>query len=331
MKDRFHWRQYLHTKWSTEQTKYKCGMADVVKKKRSRAGIIGYINRILKGETAAIYDDYKDDNLLALISLQTVIEDKLKNIVKCRKKLSSRWMKEVNSKQISINTPILKLVLDVILLICRISSRESKLKKLPPSPRGVRASSRINLPKFEIKKFSGDPTCWKSFIESFDAAVHSTMELTDIEKINFLVNHVDGEAGNVIKGLLLSNDNYLVATNMLEDRFGDPQMLISPHMAKLLSLDVVSDIANVKDLRQLYDGVETQVRSLSTLGVEPKSCGAMLTPVLFSKIPGEFKLVISRKLGKSLWDINRILEFYNLELTAREKGKFWKYGYAYNV
>ena len=197
-----------------------------------------------------------------------------------------------------------------------------KVTPPPPSPRGVRASSRINLPKFEIKKFGGDPTCWKSFIESFDAAVHSTMELTDIEKMNFLVNHVDGEAGNVIKGLLLSNDNCLVAKNMLEDRFGDPQMLISSHMAKLLSLAVVSDSANVKDLRQLYDEVETQVRSLSTLGLDPKSFGAMLTPVLFSKIPDEFKLVISRKFGKSLWDINIILEFYNLELTAREKVNF---------
>ena len=226
---RFHWCQNLHTTWSTEQTKYKCGMADVVKKKRSRAVIIGYINRILKGEIAAIYDDYKDDNLLALISLQTVIEEKLKNIA---------------------------------------------------------------------------------------------MELTDIEKINILVNHVDGEAGNVIKGLLLSNDNYLVTKNMLEDRFGDPQMLISSHMAKLLSLDVVSDIANVKDLRQLYDEVETQVRSLSTLGLDPKSYGAMLTPVLCSKIPDECKLVISRKSGKSLWDINRILEFYNLGLTAGYKVNF---------
>ena len=48
----------------------------------------------------------------------------------------------------------------------------------------------------------------------------------------------------------------------------------------------------------------------------------MLTPVLFSKLPEEFRLIISRKFGKTLWDIGRILEFFNLELEAREKVNF---------
>ena len=96
-----------------------------------------------------------------------------------------------------------------------------------------------------------------SFIESFDAAVHSNVDLTDIEKMNFLVNHVEGEAENVIKGLLLSNDNYSVAKKMLHDRYGDPQMLITAHMAKLLSLDTIDDISDIKGLRRLYNEVET--------------------------------------------------------------------------
>ena len=125
-----------------------------------------------------------------------------------------------------------------------------------------------------------------------------------------------------IKGLLLSNDNHLIAKKMLEDRFGDPQILISSHMSKLLSLETISEIADVKGLRHLYDEVETQVRSLSGFGLDPRNYGLMLTPILFSKIPDEFKLVISRKFGKTLWDIDKILEFYNLELEAREKVKF---------
>ena len=43
---------------------------------------------------------------------------------------------------------------------------------------------------------------------------------------------MEGEAESVIKGLLLSNDNYLIAKKMLEDRFADPQILISAHMSK---------------------------------------------------------------------------------------------------
>ena len=166
-------------------------MADMVKKKRGRAGIIGYINRILKGEIAAIYDDYKEDNLLALISLQTVIEDKLKYIVKLSEEIQQSMDEEGEfqtdfDKYTDVEISIRR---DLTYLSNFIEGKQTK--KVTPSPRGVRASSRINLPKFEIKKFSGDPTCWKSFIKSFDAAVHSTMELTDIEKMNVLVNHSD--------------------------------------------------------------------------------------------------------------------------------------------
>ena len=50
----------------------------------------------------------------------------------------------------------------------------------------------------------------------------------------------------------------------------------------------------------------------------------MLTPVLLSKLPDEFQLIISRKSGKSVWDIDKVLEFYNVELEAREKITFEK-------
>ena len=170
-----------------------------------------------------------------------------------------------------------------------------------------------------MKKFKGDPTCWKSFIESFNAAIHNNDELTDIERMNFLVNHVEGEAEAVIKGFMLTNDNYMIAKRMLEDRFGDPQVLISSHMSKLLTLDAITDMGDVKGLRRLFDNVETQVRSLSGLGVDSTSYGSMLIPVLLSKIPEEMKLVISRQVGKSVWNIESVLQFYNLELEAREK------------
>ena len=87
-------------------------------------------------------------------------------------------------------------------------------------------------------------------------------------------------------------------------------------------MDTISEIADVKGLSHLYDEMETQVRSLSGLGLDPRNYGSMLTPILFSKIPDEFKLVISRKFGKTSWNIDKILEFYNLELEAREKVKF---------
>ena len=43
---------------------------------------IGYINKRIKGEIAAIYNNDKDEKLLTLNSLKGIIEEKLKNVVK---------------------------------------------------------------------------------------------------------------------------------------------------------------------------------------------------------------------------------------------------------
>ena len=46
--------------------------------------------------------------------------------------------------------------------------------------RGATAKAAVKLPKIEIKCFSGDYTCWKSFEEIFEATVHRRTDLTNI-------------------------------------------------------------------------------------------------------------------------------------------------------
>ena len=82
----------------------------------------------------------------------------------------------------------------------------------------------IKLPKLKIKPFSGDPTEWTSFIDSFEAAVDSNDNLANIEKMNYLRNYLIGDAEAVIKGLKLTNSNYEIGLNLLKDRFVDPQI-----------------------------------------------------------------------------------------------------------
>ena len=79
------------------------------------------------------------------------------------------------------------------------------------------------------------------------------------------------------------------------------------------------NINDVKALRLLYDHVETQVRSLNNLDITCKNYGPMLVPVLMSKLPSELKLLISRKFGKALWDIENILETFQNEIEIRER------------
>ena len=116
-----------------------------------------------------------------------------------------------------------------------------------------------------------------------------------------------GEAETAVKGHTLGNQNYVTAKDLLREHFGDNQALISAHMRKLLSLNPILNILDVKVLRTLYSTIKTQVRSLDSLGQDCANYGPMLTPVLLTKLPSELDLQISRKCRKDIWDIRKVL------------------------
>ena len=125
----------------------------------------------------------------------------------------------------------------------------------------------------ELKRFNGDPTNWREFIECFEATIDKNTQISNIEKMNYLTIHLEGEAEAALKGLKLCNDNYETAKDLLKERFGDKQTLISCHMNKLFSLNNVYDSTDIKSLRKLFDTIETHIRSFNCLGYDCYSYG----------------------------------------------------------
>jgi hypothetical protein len=54
--------------------------------------------------------------------------------------------------------------------------------------------ARGKLPKLSLKKFSGNPTDWQSFYDSYKAAFHTFVSLSKVEKFNYLKKLVEGPA-----------------------------------------------------------------------------------------------------------------------------------------
>ena len=73
-----------------------------------------------------------------------------------------------------------------------------------------------------------------------------------------------------MQGLKLSEPNNSVAIEMFQEPYKDKQVLSSTHMNKLLNLSNSGNLNDLKYLRQLYNTIDTQVRSL---GMDPDSYG----------------------------------------------------------
>ena len=181
----------------------------------------------------------------------------------------------------------------------------------------------VKLPPLKLHSFDGRAEHWQTFYENFQCAVDNNEDLSSIQKLTYLRNLLEGQALSTITGLALTHDNYKVAINLLKERFDNKQLLISSHMQTLLSLEKVSNLRNISSLRQIYDNLEIQIRSLENLSIDSQQYGPLLIPVLMQKIPEELSLIISRKFNDvDCWNIKTVLNVLKTEIQAREKSNF---------
>ena len=87
-------------------------------------------------------------------------------------------------------------------------------------------TASVRLPVLEIPSFGGDKLKWTEFWDTFEASVHKNTNISDIEKLNYLLSKLSGEAKQSVSGILLSNENYSVVTDLLKERYGDSQTVI---------------------------------------------------------------------------------------------------------
>ena len=189
------------------------------------------------------------------------------------------------------------------------------------SPGGSVPSSSSNgakLPTLHIKRFAGDPKNWQTFWDLFSSAVHKNASLTNVDKFNYLRTLLDGPALNSIIGLPLTELNYKEAIEILTDRFGNKQIIISSHMEALLKLQPVNAMSNVKGIRAVLDNLEIQVRGLQALGIDSAQYGALLIPIFMEKLPEELRLIVSRE-HKDNWELTSVIKSVKNEVEARER------------
>ena len=177
-----------------------------------------------------------------------------------------------------------------------------------------RIFSGVRLPKINLPRFNGDITKYQNFIQSFKCSIDENETLSCVNKLNYLINAMEGPAYKSLEGLQIIEENYQNAMDILKERYGKPQHILSVHMQELLSLQ--ND--RKTELRTIYDKIMVHVRGLESLGISSEKYGSLLTPVILSRIPSEIALQVARKTSEDIWSIEDIMNIIRREIVARE-------------
>ena len=75
---------------------------------------------------------------------------------------------------------------------------------------------------------------------------------------------------------------------------------------------------NFKDLRDIFDKIKSNMRSLNTVRIDQEEDGSLLILIALEMLPNVIRLQISRKLGKGNWRMENLLKSINIETTAHQ-------------
>ncbi|XP_065665735.1 uncharacterized protein LOC136087157 [Hydra vulgaris] len=194
------------------------------------------------------------------------IDDDLKEIKKINLLLTNIETKHVIIK--SLDDEIMDLLADEDDIISEIEDTSSWTSDI---------LSNIENYGFLVKR--------KGVWDQFSTAIDSNEDLSDIAKFNYLKSYLSGRAQKLIEGLTLSEGNYREAIQLLKDRFGNTQSLIAAHMDDFRKINPVRNLKEVKQLRQMYDKFEINIRNLKDLNVETCTYGSLLIAIISERIP----------------------------------------------
>ena len=80
--------------------------------------------------------------------------------------------------------------------------------------------TEVKLPKFMLKKFTGDPLEWKRFQETYEAVVGQNESLSEVKKFTYLRGYLLGTTFQAIEGFPLTSEMWKTCLEVIERGMG---------------------------------------------------------------------------------------------------------------
>lgn len=100
----------------------------------------------------------------------------------------------------------------------------------------VNVGRSTKLPCIELCSFDGQIETWPLFYETFKTLIHENPDLSNGEKIHYLLGKLKGKALTICQGILPSAENYIIIWNALLSKYNDKRLLAASYLDKLFNL-----------------------------------------------------------------------------------------------
>ncbi|XP_070153665.1 uncharacterized protein [Polyergus mexicanus] len=141
----------------------------------------------------------------------------------------------------------------------------------------------VKLPNIDLPKFDGNYERWIPFRDLFESLIASNISLPNVQKLHYLRSALTGEAAKMISSLEITNDNYVIAWNLLKQRFENKRLIVQYLIQMLLDIPAIIKESHT-DLRVLVDNIVQYTQSLIKFGQPVESWSTIIIHILLPKI-----------------------------------------------
>ena len=194
-----------------------------------------------------------------------------------------------------------------------LTATASTLSSLP-------TTGHMRLPKLQMPTFTGAYTDWVSFSDLFQAAMGSSSLLSDSERLNYLKACIKGDAAKIISSLRITDANYLIAWQLLKDRYDNTRSIVHAHLQAIWSQSSMK-VESGSGLRKLHETTNEHLRALEALGRPVNQWSAVLVFCIADKLEAESRKQWQLKHpGKNVLRWDDLSKFFDERSRALESG-----------
>lgn len=178
-----------------------------------------------------------------------------------------------------------------------LMEKETQIKKNSPK-----------LAPITIPKFDGQFKQWLAFKNIFMKLVHEDKSLSDTEKLQYLQTNVTGEAMKIISHLQLTDNNYEIALQLIENRYDNPRKITEMYIDTILDLSMTS--GKSASIKLFHDTLKECIEGLNNVGIQAEE-SAFITRMCIRKLDFESLKVFEQNLTnpKQLPSLQTLLSF----------------------
>jgi len=146
--------------------------------------------------------------------------------------------------------------------------------------------SHIKLPTIALPTYDGDTYSWLQYRDTFEALIVNNTALSNVQKFYYLIASLKHEAKDLISNLQITNENFIVAWQLVTLRYNNKQLIVMMHVKHLCQMPHVKK-RDASSLRKLINHVSSHMNALQVLSLNVSVQDLILNHLMLATIDPE--------------------------------------------